>query len=115
MKPVSVTACTLNDTDGLQKLLMLFATELFLYWAPQLGGGSGRDRGAEGLIGAPGQQGGPLGSDHAHRLQQYLAPTQTLHALQNVMTVASLLLSRCHPSFLANLNLEYTDKRFWEL
>lgn len=28
-KPVSVTAFALSDTDGLQKLLMLFATELF--------------------------------------------------------------------------------------
>lgn len=53
-KPVSVCHCLpLNDTDDLQKLLILFATELFMYWAPKLGEGSRRDtveRGrAEGL------------------------------------------------------------------
>lgn len=38
LKLVSVCHCLpLNDTSDLQKLLMLFATELFMYWAPQLG------------------------------------------------------------------------------
>jgi len=90
---------------------MLFATELFMYWAPQLGEGSGRDTmgdgGAEGLAASPGQQGKPLGSDRVHRLQQYLYPMQALHILQKrMMMVASLLPSKSHTSFLANLNPE---------
>lgn len=119
MKPVSACHCLpLSDTDDLRKLLMLFATELFTYRAPQLGEGSGRDTvgdgGTEGLPAIPGQQGKPLDSDSVHRLQQYLVPyTRLTHPRKRMMMVASLLPSKSHTSLLVNLNSESYREEIW--